>query len=90
MNFEIKDYIIGKLDNNELTEVIYSLVIYYRDNTIINDDKFSSAYTNSNTSDDVILYAKPKKIKAPSEDEEKLIYHKYFRGYVFLIIQDKK
>lgn len=71
MNFEIDDYIVDKLDNNELTEVIYSLVLYCRDNTIINGDKFSSAYTNSNASDDVILYAKPKKIKAPPVDEVK-------------------
>lgn len=42
MNFEIKDYIIDELDNNELTELIYSLVLYHRDNTIMNDDKFSS------------------------------------------------
>lgn len=42
MNIEIKDYIIDELDNNELTELIYSLVLYHRDNTIMNDDKFSS------------------------------------------------
>lgn len=42
MNFEIKDYIVDELNNNELTELIYSLVLYHRDNTIMNDDKFSS------------------------------------------------